>query len=85
MADLLALQPNMDIRLHIIAPEERREKVFAEIRRPVFSLLERGPLSDSCTFMTYESVRNLAKETKLQYMSDEVLQDYEESSDEESE
>ena len=34
MADLLALQPNMDIRLHIVAPEERREKVFAEIRRP---------------------------------------------------
>ena len=75
----------MDIRLHIVAPEERREKVFAEIRRPVFSLLERGPLSDSCTFMTYENVRNLAKETKLQYMSDQVLQDYEESSDEESE
>ena len=44
MADLLALQPNMDIRLHIVAPDERRDKVFAEIRRPVFSLLERGPL-----------------------------------------
>ena len=28
MADLLALQPNMDIKLHIIAPDERREKVF---------------------------------------------------------
>ncbi len=31
MADLLALQPNMDIRLHIVAPESRREKVFTEI------------------------------------------------------
>ena len=62
MADLLALQPNMDIRLHIVAPEERREKVFAEIRRPVFSLLESGPLSESCTFISYESVRELAKE-----------------------
>jgi hypothetical protein len=62
MADLLALQPNMDIRLHIVAPEERRDKVFAEIRRPVFSLLERGPLSESCTFISYESVRDLAKE-----------------------
>src|SRR5450631_4187987 len=44
MADLLALQPNMDINLHIVAPIARREKVFQEIRRPVFSLLDRGPL-----------------------------------------
>jgi hypothetical protein len=40
MADLLALQPNMDIRLHIVAPEARKDKVFDEIRRPVFSLLQ---------------------------------------------
>ena len=43
MADLLALQPNMDIKLHIVAPAAKREKVFQEIRRPVFSLLEKGP------------------------------------------
>src|SRR4029450_9220656 len=79
MADLLALQPNMDIRLHIVAPEDRREKVFAEIRRPVFSLLERGPLSDSCTFITYESVRVLARDVNLEYLSDRVLEKYEES------
>ena len=56
MADLLALQPNMDIRLHIVAPDERREKVFREMNRPVFSLLDRGPLSDTCTFISYDSV-----------------------------
>lgn len=44
MADLLALQPNMDIRLHIVAPSDKREKVIREIKRPVFSLLDRGPL-----------------------------------------
>ena len=38
MADLLALQPNMQIRRHIVAPDERREKVLREIKRPVFSL-----------------------------------------------
>ncbi len=53
MADLLALQPNMDIKLHIVAPDERREAVFQQIRRPVFSLLERGPLSEICTFLSY--------------------------------
>ena len=44
MADLLALQPNMDIRLHIVAPATKRDKVFQEIRRPVFSLLEPRPV-----------------------------------------
>jgi hypothetical protein len=78
MADLLALQPNMDIRLHIVAPPERREKVFQEIRRPVFSLLERGPLSESCTFISYESVRELAAQQHLEHLSDTVLDDYEE-------
>jgi hypothetical protein len=57
MADLLALQPNMDIKLHIVAPTGRRDKVFQELRRPVFSLLERAPLAESCTFLSYESVR----------------------------
>src|SRR5204863_5952004 len=59
MADLLALQPNMDIRLHIVAPESRREKVFQEIRRPVFSFLDRGPLSESCSLLSYDSVQEL--------------------------
>lgn len=82
MADLLALQPNMDIRLHIVAPGERRDKVFAEIQRPVFSLLERGPLSESCTYISYDSVRELAKQPNLDYLSDRVLERYEENADE---
>ncbi len=78
MADLLALQPNMDIRLHIVAPPARREKVFQEILRPVFSLLDRGPLSESCTFVSYESVRELADQQHLEHLSDTVLDEYEE-------
>lgn len=78
MADLLALQPNMDIRLHIVAPTARREKVFQEIRRPVFSLLERGPLSESCTFISYDSVCELAEEQHLEHLADTVLDEYEE-------
>lgn len=76
MADLLALQPNMDIRLHIVAPYSRRDKVFQEIRRPVFSLLERGPLSESCTYLSYESVRELAAQPHLAHLSDSVLEEY---------
>ncbi|MBI5928493.1 MAG: EVE domain-containing protein [Chloroflexi bacterium] len=56
MADLLALQPNMDIKLHIVAPLSRKEKVFREIKRPVFSLLERRALSDLCTYISYDNL-----------------------------
>jgi hypothetical protein len=78
MADLLALQPNMDIRLHIVAPAHRREKVKEEIQRPVFSLLERGALSESCTFISYDSIRQLALLPHLSYLSDTVLDEYDE-------
>jgi predicted RNA-binding protein len=78
MADLLALQPNMDIRLHIVAPAARREKVFQELRRPVFSLLDRGPLSESCSLLSYDSVRELAAHSHLSHLSDSVLEEYEE-------
>jgi len=81
MADLLALQPNMDIKLHIVAPNERREKVFQELRRPVFSLLEKGPLFESCTFLSYDSVRELAREKHLAHLSDSVLDDYTEEAE----
>ena len=76
MADLLALQPNMDIKLHIVAPELRKVKVFKEILRPVFSLLERAPLSESCTFISYDSVEELFALKHLGHLSDTVLDEY---------
>jgi len=76
MADLLALQPNMDIRMHIVAPNTRRSKVFEEIQRPVFSLFPRGPLSRRCTFLSYEKVKDLADNPHLRYLSDDVLDAY---------
>ena len=81
MADLLALQPNMDIRLHIVAPDERREKVFTEMKRPVFSVLERGPLSRRSTFLSYESVDAMNSLAHLSYTSDGIIAEYEEKAD----
>ena len=80
MADLLALQPNMDIRLHIVAPEERRDQVLREIRRPVFSLLDRGPLYDQCTYLSYESINELSGMPNLPHTRDSIIDNYEESS-----
>jgi len=82
MADLMALQPNLNIRAHIVAPLERKVKVLDEIRRPVFTLLEKGPLAESCTFISYESIEELAKEKRLEHMRDSVLEYYEEFAEE---
>ena len=81
MADLLALQPNMDIRLHIVAPDERREKVFREMSRPVLMLLDRGPLTRSCTFISYESVDAISSLKHLAYMRDKIIVEYEEKAE----
>lgn len=81
MADLLALQPNMDIRLHLVAPPARREKVFQELRRPVFSLLDRGPLSESSTYLSYESLRELGEQPHLAHLSPSVLDEYAEDAE----
>jgi len=81
MADLLALQPNMDIKLHIVAPEAKRDKVFQEIRRPVFSLLEKGPLAENCTYLSYDSLRELAEQKHLSHLSDTVLDEYAEEAE----
>jgi hypothetical protein len=81
MADLLALQPNMNIRLHIVAPVERREKVFQELRRPIFSLLDVGPLAESCTYLSYDSVQELSQQRHLVHLSDSVLDEYAEEAE----
>jgi hypothetical protein len=52
MSDLLALQPNIEINLFLVAPDERREKVKQEILRPTFSLKEK-PLAEVCGFLGF--------------------------------
>ena len=81
MADLLALQPNMDIRLHIVAPDEKRDKVLREIKRPVFSLLDRGPLYESCSYIPYSAIDQIVQMKHLAHMSDFILEEFEESAE----
>ena len=55
MSDLLALQPNLDIRLFLVAPDDRREKVEQEILRPTFTLREK-PLREVCGFIAFSKL-----------------------------
>jgi hypothetical protein len=82
MADLMALQPNLNIRAHIVAPLDRKDKVLLEISRPVFAFLENGPLSESCSFISYDSIQELSQERQLKHMSDSVLEEYSEYAEE---
>jgi hypothetical protein len=78
MADLMALQPNINIHAHIVAPQERRDKVFSEITRPVFNTLEKGALSKSCTFLSYDAIEEIASQKTLKHLRDSVIDEYEE-------
>ncbi|WP_437952757.1 hypothetical protein WME98_20110 [Sorangium sp. So ce296] len=76
MSDLLSLQPNLDIMLYLVAPEERRDKVEQEIQRPTFALREKA-LPEVCGFLpfnklceTIEGIRKLqlASSLKLNFL-----------------
>lgn len=37
MSDLLAMQPNLQIPLFLVAPDDRRSKAISEVNRPTFA------------------------------------------------
>ena len=68
MADLLAMQPRINISLHIVAPSSRRDRVRREIVRPVFSILEGGAMYERCSFLAYEAIDEILEQPNLSYM-----------------
>jgi hypothetical protein len=55
MADLRATIPNLNINIHIVAPDDRRQKVLDEIKRPAFRLSSLR-LPDYCSYLSYSKV-----------------------------
>lgn len=71
MSDLLALQPNLDLALYLVAPDDRRGKVQQEIARPTFAYREK-PLPRVCGFIGFgklmekvEGIRHLGLAASL--------------------
>jgi hypothetical protein len=60
MSDLLALQPNLEIKLFLVAPDDRRGKVEQEISRPTFKLRDR-PLTQVCGFLPFSKLIEMAE------------------------
>ena len=56
MSDLVSMQPNINLKLYLVAPDERREKIFEEIRRPTFARLK-PPLPKICKFIAYSKLK----------------------------
>ncbi len=80
MADLLAMQPNLNIPLYVAAPDQRRDKVMVEVNRPTFSRLS-PPLSDACRYISFSTLRERlpALAPFVQYLKPDVLEELSES------
>ena len=80
MADLLAMQPNLNIPLYLVAPYERRDKVISEVNRPTFSRLS-PPMSEVCRFISFTSLRDRLKQAEpfIRYMKADFLEELSES------
>jgi len=80
MSDLIAMQPNLNIPLYLVAPDERREKVISEVNRPTFSRLS-PPMSEVCRFISFNSLRDRLKQAEpfIRYMKADFLEELSES------
>jgi len=80
MADLIAMQPNLNIPLYLVASEDRREKVIIEVNRPTFSRLN-PPLSQICRFIAFSTLKDQIKSIgpMIRFIKPEFLEEISES------
>lgn len=66
--------PNINIPLDIVAPDERRNKVYAEVNRPIFSNLP-IPMNQICKYIPFSGLRDAVKNAgaMIKYMKPEFL------------
>jgi hypothetical protein len=82
MSDLMTMQPNIDIKLYLVAPDDRVGKFAREIARPTFAL-KRKPLHRLCRFIPYTSLLVRLEEAKnlVHHLKPEFLDDIADSYD----
>ncbi len=80
MSDLVSMQPNIKLDLFMVAPDERREKVFYEINRPTFARLK-PPLPKICRFIPYSELKKEVEQigNRIRYMKPEFISEIAES------
>ncbi len=80
MSDLVAMQPNINIPLYIVAPDDRREKVRSEINRPTFSSLS-PKMNEACRYLPFNQLRKRIQQAGdlVRYLKPEFLDEVSES------
>jgi hypothetical protein len=80
MSDLIAMQPNLNIPLYLVAPDERREKVLIEVNRPTFSRLS-PPLAEVCRYIAFSALSERLSQVApfVRYLKPDFLDDLSES------
>src|SRR5919106_1280004 len=86
MSDVIAMQPNLNIPLYLVAPDERREKVLIEVNRPTFSRLS-PPMNQMCRFVSFSSLRDAISRyaPMVRHLNPAFLEDISESCEVEEE
>ena len=76
MSDLITMQPNLNIPLYLVAPDERRDKVIAEVNRPTFSR-RTPPMNRICSYISFSTLRqNMERVAGMtRYLKPEFLQE----------
>ena len=80
MSDLVSMQPNIKLKLYLVAPDDRREKVMNEINRPTFTRLK-PPLPEICKYISYSQLKKEIGEIgdRIRYMKPEIIEEVAES------
>lgn len=80
MSDLVTMQPNIRMNLYLVAPDERREKVFEEINRPTFAKLKTA-LPKICKFIPYSELKKEVEQIgrRVQYLKPEFIEEFAEN------
>lgn len=80
MADLIAMQPNLNIPLFLVAPDQRRDKVYSQINRPTFSRLS-PPMNQMCRYISFSALEDKINQVKdvVRHLKPEFLEDVSES------
>jgi hypothetical protein len=74
MSDLITMQPNLDIKFYLTAPDARHEKFCDEVARATFASRKK-PLHTMCRFLPYSKLCARLEEAKnvLRYLRPELL------------
>lgn len=74
MSDLLSMQPNISVPLFIVASDEWRGKVTAQVNRATFARMK-PPLVDVCRYISFEGLRDELQEASkyIKFMKSDFL------------